>query len=123
VLAGRIFNLKLEFRRVLPLVVASWVPAFLGGILQTVLSLLTPVEAAARARVSLAALLPVTTDPSLAYLLLDKLNPFIIWTVVLLGLGTAAMAKVEKKQAMVMVFSLWLVYVVLSLAFNMPVRG
>ncbi|MDN5327344.1 MAG: hypothetical protein PWP41_2040 [Moorella sp. (in: firmicutes)] len=119
-LVGRVFfGLQATYGDLLPVTVVAWVPALLGGLIQTVLLLSLPPEALNQIQLSLAALLPPAPHPGVGYLLLEKINPFTIWNFLLLGMGTAAIARVEQRRGLTVVFVIWLVYVVFSVALGM----
>ncbi len=118
-LAGRAFGLQATYGDLLPVTVAAWVPTLLGGLIYKVLILALPMESMKQIQLNLAALLPPATHPGLVYLLLEKIDPFTIWNFILLGLGTAAAARVEQRRGLLVALVVWLVYVALSVPLGM----
>lgn len=118
-LVGRAFGLQVTVAGLLPVVAVAWVAPLLGSLIQTLLILALPLEAMNQVKVSLAAFLPPSPHPGVGYLLLDKINPFVIWNFVLLGLGTAAVARVDNRRGLAVVLVIWMVYVAVSIALSM----
>lgn len=65
---------------------------------------------------SLSSLLPFEENKTLLYHLFSQIDLFLIWWVAVVGFGVAAVYKFSTRKAMMMVFSLWAIYVVIAVA-------
>lgn len=105
-----------QFGQVMGVVAWSGLVTTLGGLLKSVLIYIQGTTYGVST--SLAALLPVAPrgeTPSALYHILSKMDPFMVWQVALWGLGLAVVAKIESKKGLIVAFSLWIIWIVLSL--------
>jgi len=65
---------------------------------------------------SLAALLPTAATDTFRYQLLSKIDLFAIWQIIVAGIGLAVIYQFSTKKSITMVASVYLIYVIISLA-------
>jgi hypothetical protein len=108
-----------SFGQIFGVVAWSSLVSSLGGILKSVLIFIQGTSQGVST--SLAAVLPVPPrgeTPSVLYALLSKLDPFMIWQVILWGIGLAVVAKIDSKKGYTGAFGVWLLWVIVSVAFR-----
>jgi len=103
-----------SFKSLFTVSVLAWVPAALGNMIKMVLVLMAPAKDLMLVQTSLAVLLPRGRTTGALFAVLSKIDPFIIWNLVLLAIGAGVVLKIGTKRAAAYVFVLWLVYVVLA---------
>lgn len=110
---------KADFNQVMGVVAWSSLITTLGGILKSVLIFIQGTTHGVST--SLAALMPVPPigeKPSILYDFLTKMDPFMVWQVALWGMGLAIVAKIKAQKGQIIAFSLWFVWIVVSIAFK-----
>ncbi len=121
-LAGNIMITNSEevtFKKMLALVSWSSLITIVAGPLRTLLVISKGTMRGVATDLSV--LLPVPAigeDPSLLYLLLSKIDVFVIWQIVLWIIGFSVFYRVETKKAAVPVLTLWAIWIVVSVAFS-----
>lgn len=96
-----------SFKTLFAIGVYGYLPVFIGGIIAAFLILNTPVENFQNVTLSLAAFLPF--QKSFLYLFLTKCSPFTWWSLILWGIGGAAVMKTRPGTVIAYLFALWLV--------------
>jgi len=89
----------------------AWLPPFLGGTLKSLLVKVMGMKGAIAIRTGMALFLPSSVDSGFWYVLLSKMDFFVIWGLVLLSLGGAAVMNKDGKKTGVFVFAVWLVFI------------
>jgi hypothetical protein len=93
--------------------VYGYVPALFGCILNSILTMVTPVENLAKVSISLAVFSPV--ESGFLYYFLTACNPFIWWSLILWGIGGAAVMKNKRTTGvLIYLFGLWLIFALIS---------
>ena len=121
-LAGNIMITNSEevtFKKMLALVSWSSLITIVAGPLRTLLVISKGTMRGVATDLSV--LMPVPAigeDPSLLYLLLSKIDVFVIWQIVLWIIGFSVFYRVETKKAAVPVLTLWAIWIVVSVAFS-----
>lgn len=103
-----------RFKQLFAVAFYAWIPAFLGGIIKSVLMAIMGAKQAMSVSTSLALLLPRSTDSGFWFMLLSKFDVFGIWSLILLVLGGAIAMQKDGKKLALYIFGLWLVYIVLT---------
>jgi len=106
-----------KYSQVFGVVAWSSLITAIGGILKSVLVHIQGTSYGVST--SLAALMPVPPmgeKPDILYQFLSKMDPFMAWQVVLWGMGLAVVSKIESKNGYIIAFSLWLIWIVISIA-------
>ncbi len=100
------------FRKIFAVAIYGYVPAVIGGIINSILIMVTAAENIETATISLAVFSPVQSG--FLYHFLTACNPFTWWSLLLWGMG-AAMVMRAKHPAGVLVylFGIWLVFALL----------
>lgn len=103
-----------SFKALFTVAVLAWVPALLGNLVKTVLMLMVEAKDVELIQTSLAVILPPEQAAGVLYAVLSKIDPFIIWNLVLLAIGTAVVTKIETRRTALWVIGLYLIYLAVS---------
>lgn len=117
-LVGKLFDSQASFKQALMVTTFAQFPRVIGLILSILLGLVTDTTAVKTMygiSLSPARLLPETTNPFVLTFLM-RLDPFLIWTTVLLGIGLAIVGKIPRQRAMMAAFIVWLLGVIPQLS-------
>lgn len=98
--------------------VITSIPIIIGSTLRYLLVLVSPGESYATVTTSAAAVMPRGSVGPL-FALLSCIDPFIIWSLVLLALGGALVLKTSVRKTGVLVFIMWMLMAAVSIAFTM----
>jgi hypothetical protein len=119
-LSFRLFGGEGNFKQAFSATLYSWMPRLVGGIIGTIVVL-------ARGKVDLMELQTIVkSNPAflvdakeqpVLFALLTNFDLFGLWSLVLLIIGFAALARVSKAKSAVIVLSLWVILVLVKLAF------
>ncbi|MCG8401036.1 MAG: YIP1 family protein [Firmicutes bacterium] len=101
---------KAPFQTLFAVTVYAYLPVMLGSIIKTALIMTSPAQNFQKISTSLALLLPGDQMDRL-YMVLMQVDPFFIWGVVLLAVGSSVVMKVAPVKTGAYVGALWLVYV------------
>ena len=102
---------KAPFKAFFAIVVFSYLPVFIEGIIKTPLIMATSSQKMAHITISLALFLPPPDAiPGKMYVFLSQLDPFLIWSLALTALGASIAMKVSIKKTGIYLGSLWLVF-------------
>ena len=101
---------KAPFKTLFAITVYAYLPVMLGSIIKTVLIVTSPAQNLPMISTSLALLLPGDQMDRL-YMILMQVDPFFIWGVVLLAVGSSVAMKVAPVKTGAYLGALWLVYV------------
>lgn len=119
-LAFRMFGGAGTFKQAFSVTLYSWIPRLIQGIVMTIVALargsIDPMSMATVVKSNPAFLVDMKEQPVL-FSLLSSLDLFAIWSLVLLIIGFAAVAKVPRVRAAVVVVSLWAVTIAIKLGF------
>jgi hypothetical protein len=119
-LAFRLLGGEGNFAQAFSVTLYAWMPMVLLSILTTIIVLargtFDPVTAATLVKSNPAFLVDMKEQPIL-FSLLSSLDLFTIWTIALLIVGFATMARVSKAKAAAIVLSLWIALIVVKLGF------
>jgi len=111
----KLFNMfagnQTSFRQFFAVAVYAYVPVLLGGLVYAVIVLFSRAENFSYVTISLAALLP-KMELGFTYTLLAQVNPFVLWTIVLLGMGGAQAMQVSIRSTVGYLLALWILYMV-----------
>jgi len=118
-LAFRLFGGENSFGQSWSTTLYSWMPLVINGIILTIVGLLrggliNPMEMATLVKSNPAFLVDLKAQPVL-YALLSSIDVFTIWTVVLMIIGFAVIARVSKARSAAIVIPLWIVCILLKL--------
>jgi hypothetical protein len=108
---SNIFGGEATFKKVFS--VSSW--ALLIETLATVVK--TPImflKHSSEILTSLALFFPYLSHKSICFKFLNKFDFFTIWELVVIGLGLGIVSKFSTKKGIIIVFSLWLVWIIIS---------
>lgn len=101
------------FRKMFAVGIYGYVPGIIGGIINTILVMFTVVENIEKVSLNLAVF--STTESGFIYYFLKACNPFTWWSLILWGIGAAAVMKVKRPTGvLIYLFGLWLVFALLS---------
>ena len=103
-----------KFKQLFAVAFFAWIPAFLGGLIKSVLMAMMGVKQAMAISTSLALILPRSTNSGFWFVLLSKIDFFSIWSLILLVLGGSIAMQKDGKKLALYIFGLWLVYIVLT---------
>lgn len=104
---------RASFQSLFTVTLYSYLPLMLASIISTVLIMMTPAQNIGQISTSLALFLPENSAGSL-YMILSKADPFMIWGLVLLAIGSARAMKTTYITTAVFIGVLWLVYIIIS---------
>ena len=108
-----------SFGKIMGVVAWSSLVTSLGGILKSVLIHIQGTSQGVST--SLAALLPVPPlgkTPSALYAFLSNLDPFVIWQIILWGIGLTVVAKLDLKKGYTGAFGVWILWIIVSVVFR-----
>ncbi|HYH10641.1 MAG TPA: Yip1 family protein [Thermoanaerobaculia bacterium] len=119
-LAVRLFGGEGNFKQALSASIYAWVPLLLYSLILTIVVVargtFDPITAATLVKSNPAFLVDLKTQPVL-FSLFSALDVFTIWTVILLVFGFAALSRLSRGMVAAIVVPLWLVFVLLRVAF------
>jgi hypothetical protein len=119
-LAFRLLGGEGNFKQAFSATLYAWMPMVINSIVMTAVvasrESINPTTMPTLVKSNPAFLVEMSDHPIL-FSLLSSLDIFTIWTLILLILGFAALAKVSKGKSAAIVISLWLVIVVVKLGF------
>jgi len=101
---------KTSFKSLFTIAAYSCLPVMLATIIWTILVMTTPGENMAKVSTSLALILPADRMDRL-YVILSQIDPFYIWSLALLAIGSSVAMKTTVKKTSVYIGALWLIYV------------
>lgn len=101
---------KASFKCLFTVAAYAYLPLLLASVIRTALLMATPAQNFAKVSTSLALLLPGDKIDRL-YIILSRIDPFNIWSLVLLVIGSSLAMKTTYKNTAVFLGVLWLVYV------------
>lgn len=102
-------GVKTSFLNLLAVAVYSYLPVLLATIIKYVLILTTPAQNLNWVSTSLALVLPERMDR--LYMIFSQIDPFNIWSLALLAVGSSVAMKISVKKTAVYIGSIWLIYV------------
>ncbi|MDQ7791081.1 MAG: YIP1 family protein [Clostridia bacterium] len=100
---------RAPFGTLFAVTVFAYVPLVISALLNGFLRIASPASDFLYITTSLAVLLP-KGEMGTSFFLLSQIEPFTIWSVVLLGIGGAAAMKTGLRSVALPLFSLWLVF-------------
>lgn len=112
-----------KFNHMLAVAGLAYIASFVGGLVKTVLIMMTPAEKMTSVQTSLALLLPVSQAKTVLYQVLARFDPFTIWYLILLSIGVAAVYHVSAKKGAAIVFGLWVVFSAVTIALGQLAAG
>jgi hypothetical protein len=119
-IAFRMFGGEGDYKQAFSVTLYSWLPMVVKGILSVVVLLsrkaITLNDLANPLRSNLAFLFSMKQQPML-FSLFGSLDLFMIWTIVLMVIGFAAISRFSKGKSAAIIVSLWLLVVVVKLGF------
>ncbi len=118
-LAFRVFGAEGNYKQAFSVTLYSWMPQVISTIVATVIVLMRQGITAEQMRNLVKSNLGALVDPKqqmVAFAALSSLDIFTIWTVILLIIGFAHVARVSKGRAAATVIPLWLVVVAVKVA-------
>ena len=100
------------FRKMFAVSVYGYVPTIISGIITSIILCFTAAENIEKVSLSLAVFSP--SESGFLYYFLKSCNPFTWWSLILWGIGAAAVMKAKRPNGvLIYLFSLWLVYALL----------
>lgn len=103
-----------KFKQLFAVAVYAWIPAFLGGVIKSILMGFMGVKKAMAVSTSLTLLLPRSIDSGFWYVFLSKFDVFGLWSLILLVLGGSIAMQKDGKKLAFYIFGLWLIYITLT---------
>jgi hypothetical protein len=101
------------FRKMFAVGVYSYVPALIGGLVGSILVMNTAAENMLKASPTLAVFSPA--ESGFLFSFLSACNPFTWWSLVLCGIGAAAVMKVKRPNGvLICLFIVWLAFALLT---------
>lgn len=100
-----------KFKQLYAVAVFAYTPAMVGGILQTILVKIMGAESITKIKLSLGLLLPPDITSGFWYNLLNTMNIFTIWGLILLVIGAAIVIGKDAKKIGAFLGLLWLAYI------------
>lgn len=110
---------KTSFKTFFNICVYSYLPVMIASIVKSGLIMSSPARNMRDISTSLALFLPVDKIGDRLYMFLLQIDPFLIWSLVLLALGSSLAMKVAFKKTAVYTGALWILYV-LAMTFLVP---
>ena len=111
------------FKQLYAVSLFAWLPPFLGTAIGSLLVKLVGYDSAMVVKTSLALFLPSSIESGFWYVMLSKMDFFVIWGLVLLSLGGATVMKQDPRKVGIYVFAAWLIYVVALAYFSAKFAG
>lgn len=102
-----------KFKQLFVVAFYAWIPAFIGGVIKSIMVGVMGLKKAMAISTSLALLLPRSTDSGFIYMLLSKIDIFNVWSLILLVLGGSLAMKKESKKVALYIFGIWLIYIII----------
>ena len=119
-LAFRLMGGEGTYKQAFSITLYAWMPLLLFGIITAIViaarGTFDPLTAATLVKSNPAFLVDMKEQPVL-YSLLSSFDVFTIWTIALFAIGFAAMSRVSKTKAAVIVVSLWFVQIAIKVGF------
>jgi hypothetical protein len=100
------------FRQLFAAAVWAGIPTLIGGIVQTIMVMMTTAENLVYVQTSLALLLPKTQTESFLYLFLSQIDFFTVWSLILLAIGAGAVLQQKPRKVGTYLVILWLLLVI-----------
>lgn len=107
-LAGEERSFGLLYR----IAVLAWLPLTLGELTRSLLSFAVPLDRLEQVQTGLGVFFPLDQAAGFWYYLLSRVDPFVIWNLVLLALGSGVMTGIAPRKYGVLLFSCWAVLIV-----------
>lgn len=108
----KFFNLfignEANFKKLYAVAVITSVPTVLGNILRAIMVATSPAESLPNVTTSAALVLPKGTIGP-AFAILSQIDPFYIWSLILLAMGTALVLNTSVKKTGTFIFALWII--------------
>lgn len=104
---------KAPFKTLFAVTVYAYLPLMLASIIHTALIMTSPAQNMEKISTSLALLLPGDQMDRL-YLIMNQINPFFIWGLVLLAVGSSVVMKVPAVKTGTYVGVLWIIFVLIA---------
>lgn len=101
-----------SFKELYAVSLFAWLPPFLGGAIDSLLIKVVGFDSALAVQTSLALFLPSSIESGFWFVMLSKMDFFVIWGLVLLSLGGATVMKRDPRKVGIYVFAAWLIYVI-----------
>ncbi len=99
------------FKQALSVITYSYFPVFLGGIMVTIISLITKEY---NIITSLAVFLPDSQIGTFLHTLLGNLDIFVIWYQILAIIGISKVYSISKKSSSILVLGTWVAYILIT---------
>lgn len=116
-LAFRLLGGEGTYKQAFSTVLYAWIPLLLFGIITAIVIIargtFDPITAATLVKSNPAFLVDMKEQPVL-YSLLSSFDVFTIWTIALFAIGFAAMSRLSKTKAAVIVVSLWFIQIAIK---------
>jgi len=103
---------KASFKTLFSICVYSYLPVMIASIVKTGLIISSPARNMREISTSLALFLPVVKIDGRLYMFLSQIDPFLIWSLVLLALGSSLAMKVAFKKTAVYIGALWILFII-----------
>ncbi|HAG09812.1 MAG TPA: hypothetical protein DCK76_00030 [Desulfotomaculum sp.] len=103
---------KSSFKMLFGVSVYAYLPVMIASIVKTGLIMSSPARNMRDISTSLALFLPVDKINDRLYMFLSQIDPFFIWSLVLLVLGSSLAMKVAFKKTAVYIGALWVLYII-----------
>lgn len=103
-----------KFKQLFAVAFYAWIPAFLGGVIKSVLTGFIGIKKAMAVSTSLTLLLPRSVDSGFLFVFLSKFDIFGLWSLILLVLGGSIAMQKDGKKLALFIFGIWLVYITLT---------
>ncbi|MFA5385447.1 MAG: Yip1 family protein [Eubacteriales bacterium] len=103
---------KASFKTLFSICVYSYLPVMIASIVKSGLIMSSPARNIRDISTSLALFLPVDKIGDRLYMFLSQIDPFNIWSLVLLALGSSLAMKVVFKKTAVYIGALWVLFII-----------
>ena len=103
---------KASFKTLFSICVYSYLPVMIASIIKSGLIISSPARNMRDISTSLALFLPVVKIGDRLYMFLSQIDPFLIWSLVLLALGSSLAIKAAFKKTAVYIGALWVLYII-----------
>ena len=103
---------KASFKTLFSICVYSYLPVMIASIVKSGLIMSSPAQNMRDISTSLALFLPVDKINDRLYMFLSQIDPFFIWSLVLLALGSSLAMKVAFKKTAMYIGALWVLFII-----------